>query len=392
MASGGRTPNFVWARALSYDPARIYKLNPEDLTVIDSFMYPSGYTFAGGYGSKLSAGGPDGSLYTVVTQGGNTFITRISPNFNVTTYYYIGGTGTASWPALMSNDTYLWAVRPNSSTVSRWTIDGTTPWYLSNVDTTASGLSVAGVRCGIYIEENDIIVVGGQNTSGTGDRLALLATVSTAPNYSDQRDSDISTQGGWLKGDYIPQVNQIFLNNQYNGDHYVTLPVNSNGTFGALNQRYTTNNYQYGGAVYLSDVRSRDGATPKQGYGIGFSYYMAAGNPGVVFDSNGAVVRTFSYQTYNNSLTFGAFNDGTIDSCANPASQIFYSSSHIGFGQGTHVVAWKIDPDINGLPYLLAHTEQGGTGSSDWQPEVGYREIGICHSSPDSHRQIYTPI
>lgn len=390
--AGGNTPNFLWAFEANARPFVVYKLNPETLETIDSFSFFNDYELKLESGKKTYAGGPDGSLYVVAQNvvATGTYIARIYPDFNIDFAFYNGSAGTSAYPGLASNDYYLWAASAIiGTTIKRWPIDS--DWSnLSVTNLTVSGSSPNGSRVMIYVEEYDGIIYGGQNTSGAGDPLYAARYASTgAPNSPTTMDLTAgvnATDGGWLNGDYIAQSKRIVLNNQYNGDIYYRFQVSSAMGLSGQSAVFQPNDYQYGGTVYLANVLTLDGAVVKQGVGLGFSYYAAA-DKCLSFDSEGNAVRSWGYQAYgDSSLTHGAFQNGTTTSCGNPVSKLYYMNANIGSGPGTDIVAWEIDYNIQGFPRLVANTP---TGVSSWSTNLSK---GICHSSPDSHRQIYTPI
>jgi len=400
MSAGSGTENFLWAFAISQQDPIVYKLNPTDLTVIDSAQpFGNNYRFQQESGAKMSAAGPDGSLYALADKmdNGTTVIFRIYPDF---TYQAITGifTGQNSGhrPGLVTSDNFLWAKAASIQTIRRWPIGAKWSSVPTSTQLAGGGYSLNGSRHISYYEDYDLLIIGGSNTSGGGDQLISFTDASATDGSTAVGDTLTASDGGWIRGALIPKVDQgpahainssalLYLNNQYNGDTYYRINVGSNGTLNGLNLQYTSNVYQYGGTQYLANVRALNGSTLEQGYGMGFSYYTN-GNYNLTFNSDGIATQLWNYADFNAAVAPQNFQNGTINSCANPINQLFYTASHIGNGQGADIIAWEIDSTGNGVPRFVARTAQL------WQNNGPYRAMGICHSTPDTHQQKFTPL
>ena len=415
MSAGSGTENFLWAFAVDQGNPYVYKLNSADLTVIASAQVfnnqPAPAT--GNYwylrqdaGTKNSAAGPDGSLFVVAENqyDNKLYLARIYPDFSYQLIFLDSNTSSNRRPGLVTSDLFLWArASVPASYLYRWRIDN--PFDTIDLNTAyqhatefGAFAQPQGVRHMSYLEQYDTIIYGGVNGSGTGIRLYSIfnASYPINPSTPSQISNVTTNDGGWQRGAVIPKVDQgpvhainssamLFINNQYNGDIYYRLNIGSDGSLSGFTGQFQTNVYQYGGTQYLANVRVLDGSTLKQGYGIGFSYYTN-GNYNVVFDSSGIAQTIWNYADYNAAVAPQNFNNGTVNSCANPINQLFYTASHIGNGQGADIIAWEIDPISSGTPRFVARTAQL------WQNNGPYRTMGICHSTPDTHQQKFTPL
>ena len=414
MSAGSGTENFLWAFAVNQGNPYVYKLHSEELTVIESAQVfnnqpapatPNYWYILQDSGTKNSAAGPDGSLFVVAMNqyDNKLYLARIYPDFSYQLIYLNSNTTSNYRPGLVTSDLYLWAraVVPNSY-LYRWPIDN--PFDTINLNiayqhaTEIGAFSQpSGVRHISYLEQYDTIIYGGQNTSGGGDNLFSIFNASASnPSTPSQVSSTTTGDGGWIRGAVIPKVDQgplsainssafLYINNQYNGDIYYRWNIGSDGSLSGVNNQFQSNVYQYGGTQYLANVRSLDGSTLKQGYGMGFSYYTN-GNYNLTFDSNGIAVQLWNYADYNAAVAPQNFSNGTENSCANPINQLFYTASNIGNGAGADIIAWRIDPNQSGRPQFVARTAQL------WQNNGPYRTMGICHSTPDTHQQKFTPL
>ena len=380
-AAGGGSADYIWAleRSNQYG-AYIYLLSPDLDSVEATYQLPSTYAISGSSAVQDCAADADGSVWF---QAQTTDYARYAARMTLDGTFHVDTTTNIGLSSVYTTEDTIFYHGNNKDYISTYDY-GTSTLQGQRTDHNITGGLPGGYRCLTYCMDNDILIVGGNNTSGT-DYIVALDWSGTPAILGSEKNSGGS--GGWMKGDYQNLVEmggsgngKFWTNNQYRGDSTQYSVVNPSSGLGSFVNVYNHQEYAYAGFTILS----------KPGYGIIGSYYADNGDNTILFQllSNGGYVA--SHNTYWNALAPSGItmSAGTSASCASPVNECFYFNGNLGSGSyakaGGDIFKISINSSNNQMVWDTSTKEEL---SNTWQSRSGGSSVTLCHSTPSSRRQ-----
>jgi len=366
-------------------------LSSKTVYTVNSSNTLSNCVFPGNLGSKSLAASKDGSLWFAVK---NNLVSNeyhparckldgtIEMDANNSVRLAIGGNSMS----VVSTEDYVYYHPRDTNKIIRYPADVSSLGTYSTSNGTILTVNnlLGGDRGLTYAADQDILLVYGTNSSGTGKIYSV--DMSGTPSLLGTLNS---ANGGLVSGDYYnstarggTSAGSLFMaNSQYSGDIDKMWTVNSSTGANFYSNGFTHNEYAYGGLTILSQYD----------YGVSFSYYNNSTTNRLYTFSAGSSANYPSSTGYKYSTMipsgYGTYS-GWGPSCANPVDGSFYVVGPMYGGGGYNSDGKDIAKFVVSSGALTWSTSTAQNYSSGWQTRSGGSRLSICHSTPDTYRQL----
>lgn len=397
-SSGSSVVDNLWAIE-RYGPAGtiyIYLFAPDlsskTVYTVNSSNTLSNCRFVGNTGAKSLAATKDGSLWFSVKNnlvGNEMHPARckldgtIEMDANNTVRLAING----EQLSVVSTEDYVYYHPRDTNKIIRYPADVSSLGTYSTSNGTIFTINNfgGGDRGLTYAADQDIILAYGKNTSATD--YIYAADMSGTPSFIAQTSS---ASGGLISGDYYNATARggsssqslLMANSQYSGDIDKMWTVNSVQGANYYSNGFTHNEYAYGGITILSQYD----------YGVSWSYYdNSTTNRLYTFSASGSGTNYPTSTGYRYSTMipsgYGTFS-GWGPACASPVDGSFYVVGPMNGGGGYNSDGKDIAKFVVSSGALTWDTSTAQNFSSGWQSASGGNRLAICHSTPDTYRQL----
>lgn len=396
-SSGSSGADNLWAIERYATGGTIYiylfssDLSTKTVYTVNSSNTLSNCQFIGGAGSKSLAATKDGSLWFWVIN--NAVSNEYHParckldgtiemDANNSVRLAIGGNSMS----VVSTEDYVYYHPRDTNKIIRYPADVSSLGTYSTSNGTILTVNnlLGGDRGLTYAADQDILLVYGTNTSST-DKIYSV-DMSGTPSLLGTLNS---TNGGLISGDYYNSTARggtsagslLLANSQYSGDIDKAWTVNSSTGANFYSNLYGHSEYAYGGFVVMSQYD----------YGVSWSYYDNSTTNRLYTFSAGSYVNHPSSTGYRYSSmipsgysTFGGWGPA----CGNPVDGSFYVVGPMSGGGGYNSDGKDIAKFVVSSGALTWDTSTAQNYSSGWQTRSGGSRLAVCHSTPDTYRQL----